>query len=405
MSWSGGTYSKGNAGTGGWVGDASLGIGIEAGRHDTQDNDFATGINNCLAKDGQNAMTANLNFGGFLPTNVGAGTAAAPAICAGNDVNTGMYSPGADQIGFATNGVERVTINSSGGVSLSQAGSSPVAQFSLLQYSNDNQTSQLQFYKSKAASLGGNTIVANGDQIGMLRFFGANGTSYQEGARITATIDGTPGATNDMPTMLQFFTAPDPGASVTERLRIRADGNFGINQGGGATVKLGITADTADSTANVIQTVNSAATELLRIRNDGLFNTGVAASSPFNSTTATAANLVVQSTGQLQRSTSSLRYKTDVADYDKGMEAVNALRPVYYKGINDGDKQFAGFIAEEVDAAGLNEFVIYNDNGEPDALAYGNMLAVAVKAIQELNAKVEALEAKVENLEAVTAGL
>ena len=32
MSWSGGTYTKGNNGTGGWAGDAALGIGIEASR-------------------------------------------------------------------------------------------------------------------------------------------------------------------------------------------------------------------------------------------------------------------------------------------------------------------------------------------------------------------------------------
>lgn len=70
MGWSGGTYTKGNNATGGWTGDASLGIGIEAGRHDTQDNDFATGINQCLNKDGSNAATADLAMGGFKHTNV-----------------------------------------------------------------------------------------------------------------------------------------------------------------------------------------------------------------------------------------------------------------------------------------------------------------------------------------------
>ena len=74
MSWSGGTYTKGNNGTGGWVGDASLGIGIEAGRHDTQDNDFATGINQCLNKDGSNAATGDLNIGGFKITNIADGS-------------------------------------------------------------------------------------------------------------------------------------------------------------------------------------------------------------------------------------------------------------------------------------------------------------------------------------------
>lgn len=75
MAWSGGTYRKGNYGTNGWTGDASLGIGIEAGRHDTQDDDFATGINSCLNKDGSNSATADLAMGGFKHTNVAVATA------------------------------------------------------------------------------------------------------------------------------------------------------------------------------------------------------------------------------------------------------------------------------------------------------------------------------------------
>lgn len=75
MPWSGGNYTKGNSATGGWSGDQSAGIGIEAGRHDTQDNDFATGINQCLNKDGSNTATANLNIGNFRITNTGAATA------------------------------------------------------------------------------------------------------------------------------------------------------------------------------------------------------------------------------------------------------------------------------------------------------------------------------------------
>jgi hypothetical protein len=75
MGWSGGTYTKGNNATGGWAGDASLGIGIEAGRHDTQDDDFTAGINNCIAKDGQNTPTQNLPMGGYKHTGVADATA------------------------------------------------------------------------------------------------------------------------------------------------------------------------------------------------------------------------------------------------------------------------------------------------------------------------------------------
>jgi|694.fasta_scaffold20549_5 hypothetical protein len=84
MPWAAGTYTKGNNATGGWAGDAAVNIGIEAGRHDTQDNDFATGISQCLNKDGSNAATGNLNLGTNKITNLGAPTSA-------NDAATKTY--------------------------------------------------------------------------------------------------------------------------------------------------------------------------------------------------------------------------------------------------------------------------------------------------------------------------
>lgn len=90
MAWSGGTYTKGNNATGGWAGDQAAGIGIESGRHDTQDNDFATGINQCLNKDGSNAATGNLNIGSFRLTAVAAATARTDAAQAAQ-VQDGDY--------------------------------------------------------------------------------------------------------------------------------------------------------------------------------------------------------------------------------------------------------------------------------------------------------------------------
>jgi hypothetical protein len=57
------------------------------------------------------------------------GTAALPSIYPGTDANTGIYSPGADQIGISTNGTARLLINSSGYVGV---GVNPIDQgFSL----------------------------------------------------------------------------------------------------------------------------------------------------------------------------------------------------------------------------------------------------------------------------------
>jgi hypothetical protein len=136
------------------------------------------------------------------------------------------------------------------------------------------------------------------------------------------------------------------------------------------------------------------------VRSDGLIQTGLAALSPYNLTTGVGANLVVDSSGSFLRSTSSIKYKSNIQTSNHGLLDVLKLRSVTYKAQNSGDTIFGGLIAEEVHEAGLSEFVFYNNEGEPDALHYGNMVALAFKAIQELNAKVEALEARVTELEA-----
>jgi len=92
MAWSGGTFSRTNGthtGTTVWQQDEANADNIEADRHDTHDQDLATGINACLAKDGTNAMSANLDLGGYTPTNwatnnaIGGSTASATRLSVG----------------------------------------------------------------------------------------------------------------------------------------------------------------------------------------------------------------------------------------------------------------------------------------------------------------------------------
>ena len=119
-----------------------------------------------------------------------------------------------------------------------------------------------------------------------------------------------------------------------------------------------------------------------------------------NNTTSSSANLVIQSTGLFQRSTSSARYKNNIEDYTKGINEVKLLRPVSFQSNNEDDnKTYAGLIAEEVHDAGLAEFVDYNEEGQPDAIHYSNMVSLLTKALQESIAKIEALEARVTALE------
>ena len=71
MPWSGGTFSP----LWSWVVDAVTFPNMLPSRFDEYDDDQATGINNCIAKDGQNTATANLPMGTFRHTNVGSATA------------------------------------------------------------------------------------------------------------------------------------------------------------------------------------------------------------------------------------------------------------------------------------------------------------------------------------------
>ena len=68
MAWNGsGVFSRIHN----WSADALAGIKILASRHDAEDDNFATAINNCLTKDGQNSATDDLPMGGNKHTDVG----------------------------------------------------------------------------------------------------------------------------------------------------------------------------------------------------------------------------------------------------------------------------------------------------------------------------------------------
>lgn len=75
MSWSSGIFSRIHN----WVNDANASIGIVASRHDEEADNFATGINESLHKGGQNTPTADIGWGGYKLTNLGAATTAAGA--------------------------------------------------------------------------------------------------------------------------------------------------------------------------------------------------------------------------------------------------------------------------------------------------------------------------------------
>jgi hypothetical protein len=123
------------------------------------------------------------------------------------------------------------------------------------------------------------------------------------------------------------------------------------------------------------------------------FSGGIRNTSP--NAAGTGSYLVIDANGDIKALGSSLRYKNSIEDYNKGLKELKQLRPVTYK-FNGEDVVTAGFIAEEVDAIGMDEYVIKNSEGQPDALNYGQMVALLVNAIKEQQQQIDELKAKVQ---------
>lgn len=272
---------------------------------------------------------------------------------------TGTYLP----MTFYTGGSERVRVDTSGNVGIG--------------------TSSPNFGANSVA------LAVNGSSSAALNLKVADVGAFtvSSGSGYTALADGRASTT------MQF------SLGGTERARIDSSGNFMVGTTGGSG-RLRVVGVDSTSSNNAAAFYNSSSVTLFAARNDGVIFTGTAAASPYNLTSGNAANVYVDSAGALYRSTSSLKYKTDVQAATHGLAEVMALRPVTYRGKNDGEKVFGGLIAEEVHEAGLTEFVQYAEDGTPDALAYGNMVSLAFKAIQEQQALINDLTARIAALEA-----
>jgi hypothetical protein len=117
------------------------------------------------------------------------------------------------------------------------------------------------------------------------------------------------------------------------------------------------------------------------------------------STTTSNANAYLNSsTGQLARSTSSRRYKTNIKSISVSDDSIKLLNPVKFQGISDiqnGDETYKiGLIAEEVAAIPELELLVnYNEDGSPEALAYDRLAVVLMGTIKRILNRLDALEA------------
>jgi len=284
------------------------------------------------------------------------GAVGTPSVTFTGDLNTGFWSPAADTIAASTGGSERIRLDSSGRllVGTSTASSGAPTGGALIQGTGSAAGPiTLQIDATPAAA---------GTDVGLIRFTNSSGGL---GAQIKCVSDGSWTNGSNHRSRLEFSTTPDGSSSPTERMRLDSAGSMVL----------------ASGTAFVAPYVH-------------------------NTTTATAANVNVDATGFLRRSTSSIKYKTNIETIeDQYADAILNCRPVWYQSTCDADKPewgYWGFIAEEV--AEIDPRLCFfkeEEDGtlEPEGVQYDrfvphllNLIKRQGEAIADLQAEVAALK-------------
>jgi hypothetical protein len=163
--------------------------------------------------------------------------------------------------------------------------------------------------KTRGATTGSNTIVAQNDGLGTVNFGGADGTNIITAASVAAQSDGIP-ALNDMPGRLVFSTTASGAAAATERMRIDSAGTT--------------TFTSAATTAPAIFKIST--TEVARIDSSGRLLVGTS-SSVSAANIAAGVQLSALATGS-GASLSVVRYANDASGgeiiFGKSRSGVNA---------------------------------------------------------------------------------
>lgn len=288
----------------------------------------------------------------------------------------GVYLPAANTIGFATNSTAVGSMGASANFTMGSAApvlmgaggtlavrvqgvsaSSSVLEGGFVKFTDDANGTFVHLGKSRGATVGTNTIVAASDILGIVNFVGANGTGFTSGATISAVVDGTPGATTDMPGRLVFSTTPDGSGSAVEQMRISQAGLISVPN---------IASDATHVTATVcIDTTSKALYQ-------GSAALGVCLG------------------------TSSARFKNINGPVRDGLKAVLGWETIDYRYKPDSgmdpNHDLYGFTAEQVFTV-TPKLVGLTAAGLPNTVDMVGMIPVLVNAIQEQQAEIVALKA------------
>ena len=300
-------------------------------------------------------------------------------------------SASASTIQFRVDGSERLKIDSTGDIILGGTTTADETNksfnFQMRSHDTDEENFNVMQLEAEATfnqiSIGGGTSALN--CATQIRFLTGSVDTHTGGERLRVDNSGFHVDAGKSGGMFGVFDTSSSG-----------DGHILLKRNGTAEYQIG----SGTSDEFFIYNYNNSA-YAFRITSTG----NLSAQGVYNDTGSDSPNVVVDSSGNIYRSTSALKYKKDVRDIES--IDIDRFRPVRYKSAitkDDDTKDCLGFISDEVHDDGLTELVTYGVNPETEekeveGFRYDRMTVILTKVVQEQKALIADLLTRVEALE------
>ena len=258
-------------------------------------------------------------------------------------------------------------------------------------FAADSGATTLCFIKSRNTTVGSQTIVSNGDEVGAISFRADDGddSSYNNNAaRIACQIDAAPG-TNDMPGNILFETTADGARTTTERMRIDSSGKVAIGS-------------TSPNRQFNVHSTGIPCARFQREQGDNNNRTHI----EFIREGSSVGEIQCTNTSTSYATSSDHRLKENVIDLADATTRVKQLQPKRFNFIANADITVDGFLAHEVSSivpeaiTGTHNEV--DDEGNPiyQGIDQSKLVPLLTASLQEAIAKIETLETEMTALKA-----
>lgn len=392
------------------------------------------------------AVAGTLTVTGSATVEFADGSAASPSITNDGDTNTGILFPAADTVAIATGGTEIARFDSAG-LGLGVTPSAWFSGYKALETGSGSlvypgSATNTQLWNNLYVNAAGN-VTYKSTGIGGLYSIGGGGNAHTW----YYAASGTAGTTATLTQPMTLDASGNLGIGTTSpAAKLEVNGNIKIGGTTGNNVlyttssgELQIQSNTGpivfyrnngsnesariDSSGNLLvgttSTTNSGRLTGRISGADGNFSIEASSGtlyskSVYDSTTAAGASVSITGTaGYLQRSTSSIKYKTDVENMDSTKsESIYQMRPVWYRSKCATDRKdwsYYGLIAEEI--AEIEPRLVHwgevKEDGtqEPEGVMYDRLTVLLLSEIKKQQALIASQSEIITQLQADVAAL